>query len=167
MKKEEKPSFKHFLKKFPKIDLPVTLVEESSLSFSRINEPIPHLMIEEFLRPIEDVEIDDYTEYVPCFSIPKTSLFYAIVYWKASLLNYEYILATFTKKGELIDKRTIAGTNSDGKSLVKSVATIDEDWVIYMVGGVAPIASTKNYEPTSSQSINLELLPSGQIVPMN
>ncbi|MFK8104169.1 MAG: hypothetical protein AB8G15_16700 [Saprospiraceae bacterium] len=164
MKKIEAISFKHFLEKFPKIELPVTLTEESSLSFSRTNDPLPALMIEQFLQPIDEGEIDDYTEYIACFKIPKTNLFHAIVYWKAGLLNYEYILATFTKKGELIDKKVIAGTKSDGKSLTQSAATIDEDWIIYIVGGVALLQSTKNYEPTSSQSISFEMLPSGQII---
>ena len=166
MNKREKISFKHFLEKFPKINLPVTLTDDSSFSFSKANAPIPHLMVEQILNPIEE-EIDDYTEYIACFRVPKTLDFHAIVYWKAGLLNYEYVLATFTKKGELIDKKVIAGTKANEKSLTQSAATIDEDWIIYVVGSVASLHSTKNCETSPSQSISLEMLPSGQIVALN
>ena len=92
-------------------------------------------MIEQYITPIETEEEDEYTEYVPCFSIPETHEFFAVVYWKGALMNYQYILATFSKKGELIDRRVIGGTFSDGEMLVKSVVTIEDDWIIYVVSG--------------------------------
>ena len=155
--------FSHFLEKFPEVVLPVTLAEEAHHVFSLNNPPLPPLMIEQFILPLEDQGVDDYTEFVPCMRIPDTKEFHAIIYWRAGLLNYQYTLACFTKKGELIDKRVIAGTLSDGDTLTTSVATIDEDWAIYVVSGQAG-AHEKEYDPASSTAYQLELLPEGKII---
>lgn len=166
MKKENKLSFKHFLKKFPKIDLPITLTEDIVHEFSRANDPLPTLMIDQFIAQSESQEIDEFTEYIACFRLPDTVNFHAIVYWKAHLLTYEYLLATFDKKGNFIEKKVIAGTKVEGESLVRSVATIDEERMIYIVGGVAS-SKDKIYNASSSLSLNVQLLDTGRIVPMN
>ncbi|MCB0592773.1 MAG: hypothetical protein H6557_11415 [Lewinellaceae bacterium] len=166
MEKTKKPpmvSFSHFLEKFPVVELPITLAEEAHHAFSLKNDPLPALMIEQFILPLEVREVDDYTEFIPCMRIPDTQEFHAIIYWRAGLLNYQYTLACFTKKGELIDKRVIAGTFSDGQALTASVATIDEDWIISVVSGEAG-AGQKLYDPSSSTAYQLELLPEGRIV---
>ncbi|MCB0587729.1 MAG: hypothetical protein KDD06_20725 [Phaeodactylibacter sp.] len=166
MEKTRKPprvSFSHFLEKFPEVELPITLAEEAHHAFSQKNEPLPPLMIEQFILPLEEQGIDDYTEFVACMRIPETHEFHAVIYWRAGLLNYQYTLATFTKKGELIDKRVIGGTFSDGVVLTSSVVTIDEDWTIYVVSGQAR-PGEKDYDASSSTAYKLELLPEGQIV---
>ncbi|MCO6493984.1 MAG: hypothetical protein J5I98_36530 [Phaeodactylibacter sp.] len=166
MEKTTKPprvSFSHFLEKFPEVELPVTLAEEAHHAFSLRNDPLPPMMIEQFILPLEEREMDDYTEFVPCMKIPETHDFHAIIYWRAGLMNYQYTLACFTKKGELIDKRVIAGTFSDGHTLTNSVATIDEDWTISIVSGQTR-SGEKDYDASSSTAYQLELLPEGQIV---
>ncbi|MCB0568957.1 MAG: hypothetical protein KDC66_04305 [Phaeodactylibacter sp.] len=161
-KQPPKINFAHFLGKFPEVELPVTLGEESHHAFSQENEPMPPMMIEQFILPVEQAPADDYTEFVPCMKVPKTGDFHAIIYWRAGLLNYQYTLATFTNKGEWIDKRVIAGTFSDGETLTTSVATIDEDWMIYIVSGNAGGNGTA-YDASSSTAYKLELLPDGKI----
>ncbi len=163
MQQQPNVSFAHFLEKFPEIDLPLTLTSESSHAFSRTNDPLHSLMIEQFILPYQKEELDEFTEFIPCFKIPKTFDIHAIVYWKASLLNYQYILATYNKKGQLIDKGVIAGTYSDGASLISSVATIEEDWIIYIISGKAE-KDERDYDATSSKAFNLELLATGEIV---
>ena len=163
IKKPPKVKFPHFLEKFPEVVLPVTLAEEAHHAFSWNNDPLPALMIEQFILPLEDRETDDFTEFVPCMRIPDTNEFHAVIYWRAGLMNYQYTLACYTKKGELIDKRVIAGTFSDGQALTASVATIDEDWIISVVSGEAG-AGQKLYDPSSSTAYQLELLPEGRIV---
>ena len=162
-KRPPRVSFSHFLNKFPEVELPAILAEEAHHAFSQNNDPLPALMIEQFILPLEDQQVDDYTEFVPCMKIPGTHDFHAIIYWRAGLMNYQYMLACFTKKGELIDKRVIAGTFSDGDTLTTSVATIDEDWVISIVSGQAGVGE-KEYDPSSSTAYQLELLPDGKIV---
>ncbi len=165
-KMKQKIDFDHFVEKFPVIELPLVLTEEAQHIFSKTNDPLPPLMIEQFILPLEAKESDEYTEFVACFRLPGTPHFHALVYWRAGLLEYYYTLATFTKKGVLIDKKMIAGTKVDGKLLVKSVATFDEDWVIYVVGGVAN-ADQSSYDASSSQSITFELLADGKIITTN
>lgn len=158
-----KPTFKDFLSKFPEITLPVTLTEESHHDFSRTNDPLPAAMIEQYIMHIETTEVDEFTEYIPCFRIPETPGFHSIVYWKASLMTYEYVMVTFNKDGLSIDKRVIAGTIVEGEQLHRTVATIEDDWIIYCVRGVAPV-NEPTYDPSTSESIHLELLATGEII---
>jgi len=159
--KAPKVSFGHFLEKFPEIKLPVILAEEAHHSFSQKNDPLPAIMVEQFLLPIEQKETDEFTEFVPCLKIPETHDFHAIIYWRAGLMDYRYTLATFSKKGELIDKRVIGGTYSDGKTLITSVATLDEDWTIYIASGQS---QQGQFDATESTAYQLELLPEGFII---
>ena len=161
---EQKVKFIHFLEKFPEIELPITLSDESQLDFSRNNQPFHPLMINQFILPIEGIEMDEFTEYIPCFKIPKTFDIHAVVFWKATLMNYQYHLVTFDKKGNLLDKAVIAGTYSDGEVLVQSVATIEDDWIIYIVSGKSDASSDNTYDASKSQTFNLELLADGKII---
>jgi len=155
----EKVKLKDFLAKFPVIELPITLSNESHLVFSRSNQPLHQLFIQTYITLMEGIIEDEFTEIVPCFSIPDTFDFHAIVYWKASLMDYQYILATFTKKGVPISRKVIGGTYSDGETIVQSVATIDGDWTIHIVTGRSAIG--EEYDATKSTAIEIELLPDG------
>jgi len=166
MKKQNTISFAHFLEKFPETSLPIVITEDAHHDFSKNNDPLPVQMISQFLLPIENEEIDEFTEYVPCFRISDAEKFIAIVYWKASLLDYKFTLVTFDKKGHFIDKTVIAGTKAEGDSLIRSVATIDEDWIIYVMAGVGA-STNENYDPTTSKSFHLELLGTGKIINSN
>jgi len=95
--------------------------------------------------------------------IPKTKDFVGIVYWKASLMTYEYILATFTNKGVLIDQQVLAGTTAEGSAIARTVATIDEEWDIFIVGGVEILTANSN-DGTNSEAMKLTITDQGQIV---
>lgn len=164
--KKKQVSFDYFIEQFPVIELPITLGESSHLDFSKANEPLNIEVVRQHILPIEDLPADEFSEFIACFKIPDTYEFYAIVYWRAGLMNYTYTLVTFTKKGILIDKRVIAGTFSDGELLTQSVATIDEDWVIVVVSGQVS-SSDSTYDASTSTAYRLELLPDGKIVNLN
>ena len=151
--------FGKFLGHFPEIDLPVTLNDEILSVFSEKNPPLSQVNIGEFILPY-DPDTDEFTEYIPCFKIPQTHNFHAVVFWKGGLMNYHFTLATYTKEGQMIDARAIAGTYSDGRLLTKSIATIDEDWIILIVSGQNDHASSE-YQAASSKTHQLELLPEG------
>ncbi len=153
-----------FLHYFPVIELPVSLTDESQRLFSEKNEPLPARLIEAFILPMEEDAPDEFMEFVPCFSIPDTHEFHAIVYWRARLMDYQYILAVLNKKGELMDRKVIAGTFSDGSVLTQSVAHIEPDWEIIIVSGLQATNAQGHYEAKDSTSYSLELLPSGKIV---
>lgn len=161
--RQPKISFSHFLEKFPAVPLPITLGEEAHYAFSEQNDPLPPLMIEQFILPIEVHPMDDFSEFIPCLRIPGTKDFHAILYWRAMLLAYEYTLAIFDKRGELIDKQVIAGTVAQGELLVSSVATISEDWMIYIVSGQARADHLAGFEADQTTANKLQITPEGQI----
>ena len=162
LKTELKASFSRFIKKFPVIELPITLGSDTHHAFSQQNDPLSELEIRQYIEPIEGIELDEFTEFVPCFSIPNTQDFLGIVYWKAGLMDYQYRLVTFSKKGELLNHKVIAGTFSDGKSLAQSAATIDSDWSIHIVTGNSSINDAE-YDASESKVLELELYPDGFI----
>ncbi len=159
-------AFSHFLEYFPEVELPVTLTDESARDFSRHNEPLPPAVIEQHLLPME-AEVDEMTEFVPCFRIPETYGFHAIVYWRADLMKYQYALATFTKKGEFIDRKVIAGTISDGQALMSSVAVIEDDWEILILSGKTRADTSASYDAATSKARKLEMMPDGRIIDLN
>ena len=142
--------------------MPVTFSEEDAMLYSAENQPLPHKLINEFILPYDE-EFDDLTEYVPCISIDGIKKFDAVVFWKASLLNYQYILMTFEKGGKPIMKRTLAGTFSNGEKIMRSIARIDDDLSIYIMSG--PTDDPNGfYEAANSTTLELELLPDGKII---
>ncbi len=159
---KKKTDFDHFIASFPPISLPITLGEDTHITFSRNNQPLHQDLIRDFIEPLEDQVFDDLMEVVPCFRIADIKDFYAIVYWKAELMNYQYILVTISKEKELIDKKTIAGTFSDGIQLTQSVATINEKRQIYVASGQSE-ADQEEYEAASSSVQRMAILDDGQI----
>lgn len=155
------PTFQHFLNLFPEVELPFTLGEQDHHSFSQQNTPIGAQIIQEFILPIEEENPDEFTEFIACLKIPDTKDFHAIVYWKAALMDYRYILATFNKKGVLIDKLVIGGTFYQDETFTSSMAKIDEDWTIYVVSGQSV---NSNFDASSSTIRQFELLPAGRII---
>ncbi len=162
LKIEKRVNFHQFLEKFPVIDLPIRLGSDMHHAFSQKNVPLTILEIQQYIEPIEESELDEFTEFVPCFSIPNAEGFYGIVYWKAGLMNYQYRLVTFSKKGILLYHKVIAGTFSSGKSIVQSVATIDSDWSIHIVTGNTSVKG-EVYDASQSKVLELELYPDGFI----
>jgi len=160
MNKKLSEKLEFLLSFFPELDPPITVSEEVIVSFSAKNKPIPQVLVDEFFARWEIM--DAYTELVPCFSLKTHRDFFAIVYWKGALLAYEYILMTIDPQGNSISKKIIAGTLSNGQTIKKSVATIDEDLCVYSMVGEA-IATEKIYTPTHSKAFKFEILPDGQI----
>ncbi|MBR9922434.1 MAG: hypothetical protein GYB31_16475 [Bacteroidetes bacterium] len=157
--------FDQFLDFFPEVDLPVVLSDEAVHVFSQENEPLPVQAVYQYIQPTESKEIDETTEFVPCLRIKDTHEFQAVVFWRAALMDYQFVLITYTKDGsQVIDRRSIAGTYFDGSLLIRSVATIDQDWLIYVVSGQADPDKRSKYEASGSKTFNLELLPDGKIV---
>ena len=156
-------SFQHFLNRFPETELPVTLSEDTLSDFNLYNEPITEALSRQFIERYEKELPDEFTEYVPCLKVPGTKVFHALVYWKAGLMTYEYILATYTPAGLLIDKKPIAGTIFDGHEVKKSVATITEGPQVVGVEGIVPLDG-KEFSAASSKSYLVLLKEDGKIV---
>lgn len=158
-------SFQHFLEKFPQAELPIILGEDTHREFSRLNDPLPLIMIEQYILPLEEETPDETTEFIACFQLPETEHYVGIVYWRAGLLNYQYTLVTYGKDKQLIDKRVIAGTYYDGAQLTQSVATLLEDGQIIIVTG-QDRPDQEAYEPTSSTAYRLQIGSKGKVIKM-
>jgi hypothetical protein len=155
--------FPDFVAKFPPVTMPVTLGEETHHAFGVENEPLSDAMIEQFILPTEPgAVLDEFTEYVPCFAIDDTDSFIALVWWKATLLNYEYFLGTFTMKGELIDCKVIAKTNVEDNRVFRSVAHINEEYEITIGEGFSSEGGMV-FDPTTSKTRFMEILANGEI----
>lgn len=159
MKKKYPRELEALLACFPPIDPPITLSEEVAYRFSRENKPLPQKLIAELFSAWH--KMDEYTEIVPCFQLPMEEDFLAIVYWKGSLMSYEYILATLASNGVLINKKVIAGTISNGATVKSSVATIDEDGCVFTM--VGEYNEGEQYNPQNSSGYRFEMLPDGTI----
>lgn len=159
------PSIQHLLEYFPEVELPVNLSEDSITTFDKVNEVLPKVLIEHFIIKWEaGQELDEYTEFIPCFKLPDTSEdYHALVYWKGGLLKHEYFLVTIDKtKDTLIARKGIAGIISDGPKIKQSVAQIDEDLIIHIMAGVNLVDN--DYDPQNSQAFNMEIMSTGDII---
>lgn len=157
------PTFKDFLSRFPSIELPITLGEETHHVFSKENDPIPTQIIDTFILPIEDGEEDAMTEYIACFKLPMPEGFHGIVYWKAGLLNYQYKLVCFDTKGNKTSEKVIAGTAYHGDEVTHSVAIIKEDLQIYIVSGQSQIAIEEANASNSTANL-FQVSTNGKVV---
>lgn len=163
MKRLPAYTFDDFLSYFPAIDLPVNLTETSIHSFEKENKPFPEGIIEQFIHPLEEGIPDEFTEFIPCFQLKETHQFTAIVYWKAGLMEYQYIMATYGEKQQLIKSAVIAGTKTTQDEILRSVAHLDEDWMIHIVEGSKNVEAA-TYDPEKSHHYSMEILDSGEII---
>ena len=161
-KRVKKVSFTNFLKKFPPIELPVTLGSDTHIEFSRLNKPLDPLEIADYILPLEDSSPDEFTEYIPCFCIPDTADFIGIVYWRAGLMDYQYRLVTYDKAGQVVANEVIGGVFSNGDMIAQSMVTIDASWTIHIVSGQGK-ADAFVYNPLESTTKELELFKDGLI----
>lgn len=159
MKKKIPLELEALLVHFPVIDPPITLSEEVTHKFSSENPPLSAKLISETFARWDT--FDEYTELIPCCQLKTDGPFYAIVYWKGSLLTYEYILATIAEDNILINKKVIAGTISNGITVKTSVATIDEDLCVF--SAVAEVKTNENFSADQSTAYKFEILPDGKI----
>ena len=153
--------FNTLLSFFPEIDLPVTLSDDTLSQFNNHNEPIPSGLIAETIGRWESID-EDFSEIIPCLSIDISNKAKAIVYWKGDLMRYDFKIATFNNHNELIAVKSIASTIIEGSHIKKSVALIDEDFIIHIMAGDHDGA--EEYDAGRSQSFNMEVMADGQIL---
>jgi len=146
---------------FPETALPVMVSEEQLDFFEAANQPFPQAFVEEIISEWEG-EIDDFTEFSPCFRLPAQEKFQAIVYWKGGLLRYDFILVTLDKNGTLIGKKSIASTVVQNEVIRISVASIEPDLVINILAGQT--MDGVEYDASLSKAFAMEILPDGHII---
>jgi len=148
---------------FPDVELPIDITEDLVMTAETVNKVLPSSIVEKYIVDWEkEEEFDEFTEFVPILKIKETEEFHAIIYWKGGLMRYEYILITLDKLGNLISRKPIASTISDGVTVKKSVSRIDEDLIIHIMAG-ENLADGK-YDPSNSQAFNMEIMHTGDII---
>lgn len=161
-KSKKKAGFTTLMTKFPKAKLPLELSPDSYRNFEKKNKPLSLDSIKNFLIE-EQEEVDEFTEFIPCFRLPDTPNFHALVFWRAGLMEYHYVLITFDKNGHLIDKKHIAGTIPDKNAFNISIANIKSSRKIEVKEGSSD-TNTKNLTPTSfSHNYHLDISDNGKI----
>ena len=69
-----KADFEKFTQFFPVIELPITLNEETMHSFDTTNDVLPQPFISRYIEPYHE-DVDEFTEFIPCFKVPDTKIF--------------------------------------------------------------------------------------------
>lgn len=152
---------------FPPAELPVSLTLDSHRTFEQINDLMPLDLTARFIAQEDELPEEEFTEILPCFILPQGQHeFVSLVYWKAALMRYDFILATYTKTGIPISRQVIAGTASDGKTIIQKVATIQPDGTIDVIASHQD-ADLLQFDPSRTLELNYDLLPNGFIALMN
>ena len=161
MRSKKSIPFNKFVEYFPEISLPVMLTSETASEFSKFNHPFPPLIVEEYCREW-DPQMDELTEFVPCFRLPDTGDFTVIVYYEATLLKYGFYIVSYQNDGHIISRKPLNSILiTDGK-IRNSAAIIDEDWGIKVVAGEQDISEI-DYNTENTKMTSLEILPTGDI----
>lgn len=158
-------SLENFLEFFPVAELPLTIGEETVRAISKETEPLPGALIEAFIHPMEEAMVnEEFTEFVACLQLPHQEKYTGIVYWRADLLQYHYVLVTIDKvTGETIARQVIAGTSFDGEELLQSSAAITEDLTVYIVSGQGQ-AMDYDYSASGSTAQRYQVTSQGKII---
>ena len=155
--------FEDLFEFFPEVETPIEVTEDLVMTADSVNKVLPAAIIDAFIIPWEGGDpLDEFTEIVPILKIQGTEEFHAFIYWRGGLMKYEYILVTTDKNGKFITRKPIASTLSDGKTIKKSVAKIDEDLIIHIMAGENEVDG--KYDPERSQAFNMEILFSGDVI---
>jgi len=158
---QTRPTFENFLEAFPEVELPVTITESLHHDLEKVNLPFAQVILLSYVQPADMGEIDEFTEYLPGFKMTQEKAFKAVVFWKAGLMVYEYVLATFTPKGELIASTVISKVEAKDGIITQSATVITPEWVIYVSEGAV---ATEEFDSTKAVNYSYEVLPNGEIV---
>lgn len=146
---------------FPAIDLPVTITFTSHHAFSQENRPLPEMLSDFFLATWEGETPDEFTEYIPGFHFEEKNYF-GLVYWKAGLLHYAYVLVIMDKKGRFIERKVLAETEVADTQVRQGVAMITADGEIFMVESEHD-GNDDLADPTQSVVDRYRIKPDGEI----
>lgn len=161
MKKLPEAQFAEFIEYFPPIDLPISLLPDlSQIPSDPI--PLPDHLQEAFILPFESSETDEFTEYVPYGRVSGLKDFHALVYWKAGVLRYEYILACYSKAGEPLSHAIVGGLRYEEEGVLHSVAVLHEDLSITIAEGIAD-TDDASLDPSQTQTYQMVITPAGII----
>ena len=155
--------FAEFIEFFPGLLLPFSLLPDlQQIPSDQI--PLPGVLLEAYILPFEANETDEYTEYIPYGRIEGTKSFHAVIYWKAGVLRYEFILATYTLDGHPLSHAIIGGTRYEEEGTIHSVAIIDGNLRITIAEGLADSDNKGIPKYEETQTYYMAIKPTGEII---
>jgi hypothetical protein len=128
------PKFGDFVGLFKPANLPLAITEDTHKYAPADLLPLPGAFYQPFLEWAEP-EVDEFTEFVPCFKVNHDNNFEALIYWKADLTGYTFYLITFTKTGQPISQEEISWFRPSENGVVSTYCNITEDLNILQVSG--------------------------------
>lgn len=152
--------FAEFIEFFPLLKPPFSLLPDIS-QIPSFSLPLPGALLDAYIIPFEGEEVDEFTEYIPYGRIEGTKNFHALIYWKAGVMQYEFILATYSLEGAPLSHAIIGGLRSDDHGLLHSVAVVHEDMSLTIAEGVAAEEDEIDLDQTNTYQMTIE--PTGQI----
>lgn len=161
MKRLPTAQFAEFIEFFPPLELPLSLLPDMS-QIPSDPIPLPGVLQDAYILPFESDEVDEFTEYVPYGRITGVKDYHALIYWKAGVLRYEYILATYTAEGQPLSHAIVGGLRYEEEGILHSVAVIHEDLSIVIAEGIAQ-SDEAGLDPDQTQTYLMEILPTGII----
>ncbi|MBK9108555.1 MAG: hypothetical protein IPM92_09360 [Saprospiraceae bacterium] len=158
-------SFQDFVSYFPPAELPLTVQYNDLHSYAKTNDPLPDTFLADYLLPYLDFEVDEFTEFLPCFQIYGTEQNIQLVFWTGRLMHYAFYLITYEKSGRFVDLAEIAGFYSDRQEVFQRMAHLNEDSEVYIV---ETNLSTNEKQIVTDQTKKwvLNILPDGHIQKM-
>ncbi len=153
--------FTEFIEFFPLLELPISLLPDLQ-QISSDNEPVPAFMIDAFILPFEGDEMDQYTEYMPFGRIDGTKGYHALIYWKAGVMRYEFILATYSDEGQPLSHAIIGGLKYEQEGMLHSVAVINEDMSILIAEGMTD-DENESFDMNNTSTYQMTIQADGSI----
>jgi hypothetical protein len=157
-----KPEFRDLVEQFPLVELPYSVTPESYNAIADERKPISEEIAVEFLN-FEDEPYDEFTEFIPVSWLLGVDNFFALVLWRANLSGERYLLCTFDKEGQFIDKVHLAGTFYTDKGLSYAVGAISKDLRIFVKGGLDSMNVESIWDETDKTNIMYSILEDGTI----
>lgn len=156
-------SFKEFIARFEDIELPFSLHSDSQFEINQNALPLSEALADEFIAPMEDFELDEFTEITPCFRFPVSDHSFALIYWIACIQKQCFVLATYDSNLDFVARAEISGTwLKDGK-VEQAVARIEEDFFVFKAIGQTSGSDDYLGSPDNIKNINLQIRDDGSI----
>lgn len=149
-----------FLSFFPKVSLPLTIQHSDHHHFNKSNDPLPDELLQVFIIPNLDFEIDEFTEFLPCLQFDTSHDMQHIVIWTARLMHYSFYLMNFNNSGMFIQTVEIAGFYTDKDQVLQKMAHADVEGNLFIVEGSIH-QNQHEVNPGKTKKWHLEILPDG------
>lgn len=124
-------SFREFLSKFSTEEIPLFFDSDTVSYYSVKNKPLSEDSIRKFLFQNWDISAEtEETEYIACCKFDLDKGICAVVYWRGSLDEYAFYIASFNKNGILIEREKFSWLTWSENKIEEAKAQIEDLLII-------------------------------------